>query len=32
MVILASNSRIVRGAVPSAKQNPYVEAAQALGC
>jgi peptide/nickel transport system permease protein len=32
MVIIPGNSRIVRGAVLSAKQNPYVEAAQALGC
>jgi peptide/nickel transport system permease protein len=32
MVIIPGNSRIVRGAVLSAKQNRYVEAAQALGC
>jgi peptide/nickel transport system permease protein len=32
VVIVPGNSRIVRGAVLSAKQNPYVEAAQALGC
>lgn len=32
MVIIPGNSRIVRGAVLSAKQNPYVEAARALGC
>jgi peptide/nickel transport system permease protein len=32
VVIIPGNSRIVRGAVLSAKQNPYVEAAQALGC
>jgi peptide/nickel transport system permease protein len=32
IVIIPGNSRIVRGAVLSAKQNPYVEAAQALGC
>jgi peptide/nickel transport system permease protein len=32
MVIIPGNSRIVRGAVLSAKQNMYVEAAQALGC
>ena len=31
-VIIPGNSRIVRGAVLSAKQNRYVEAAQALGC
>jgi peptide/nickel transport system permease protein len=31
MVIIPGNSRIVRGAVLSAKQNPYVEAAHALG-
>ncbi len=32
IVIIPGNSRIVRGAVLSAKQNPYVEAARALGC
>src|SRR6266571_8380799 len=32
VVIIPGNSRIVRGAVLSAKQNPYVEAAQAIGC
>ncbi|HEX9869583.1 MAG TPA: ABC transporter permease [Candidatus Tectomicrobia bacterium] len=32
VVIIPGNSRIVRGAVLSAKQRPYVEAAQALGC
>src|SRR6266511_2341835 len=32
MVIITGNSRIVRGAVLSAKQNRYVEAAQAIGC
>jgi peptide/nickel transport system permease protein len=32
VVIIPGNSRIVRGAVLSTKQNPYVEAAQALGC
>ena len=32
MVIIPGNSRIVRGSVLSAKQNRYVEAAQALGC
>jgi peptide/nickel transport system permease protein len=32
MVIIPGNSRIVRGAVLAAKQNRYVEAAQALGC
>ncbi len=32
VVIIPGNSRIVRGAVLSAKQNMYVEAAQALGC
>src|SRR5215510_2139963 len=32
VVIIPGNSRIIRGAVLSAKQNPYVEAAQALGC
>jgi ABC-type dipeptide/oligopeptide/nickel transport system permease subunit len=31
VVIIPGNSRIVRGAVLSAKQNPYVEAARALG-
>jgi len=31
VVIIPGNSRIVRGTVLSAKQNPYVEAAQALG-
>jgi peptide/nickel transport system permease protein len=32
IVIIPGNSRIVRGAVLSTKQNRYVEAAQALGC
>jgi peptide/nickel transport system permease protein len=32
VVIIPGNSRIVRGAVMSAKQNRYVEAAQAIGC
>jgi peptide/nickel transport system permease protein len=32
VVIIPGNSRIVRGAVLSAKQNRYVEAAQAIGC
>jgi len=32
VVIIPGNSRIVRGAVLSAKQNRYVEAAHALGC
>ena len=32
MVIIPGNSRIVPGAVLSAKQNRYVEAAQAIGC
>src|SRR6266699_5046570 len=32
LVIIPGNSRVVRGAVLSAKQNPYVEAAQAMGC
>ena len=32
MVIIPGNSRIVRGAVLTAKQNRYVEAAQAMGC
>ena len=32
VVIIPGNSRIVRGAVLAAKQNRYVEAAQALGC
>lgn len=32
VVIIPGNSRIVRGAVLSAKQNSYVEAAKALGC
>jgi len=32
VVIIPGNSRIVRGAVLSAKQNAYVEAARALGC
>ena len=32
MVIVPGNSRIVRGAVLSTKQNRYVEAAQAIGC
>ena len=32
MVIIPGNSRIVRGAVLTAKQNRYVEAAQAIGC
>ena len=31
-VIIPGNSRIVRGAVMSAKQNRYVEAAHAIGC
>jgi peptide/nickel transport system permease protein len=31
IVIIPGNSRIVRGTVLSAKQNPYVEAARALG-
>jgi len=31
-VIIPGNSRIVRGTVMSAKQNRYVEAAQAIGC
>ena len=31
MVIIPGNSRIVRGAVMAAKQNRYVEAAQAMG-
>jgi peptide/nickel transport system permease protein len=31
-VIIPGNSRIVRGAVLSAKQNRFVEAAQAIGC
>src|SRR4029453_6100060 len=31
-VIIPGNSRIVRGAGMSAKQNQYVEAARALGC
>jgi ABC-type dipeptide/oligopeptide/nickel transport system permease subunit len=31
-VIIPGNSRIVRGAVMSAKQNRYVEAAEAIGC
>ncbi|HEY3065373.1 MAG TPA: ABC transporter permease [Methylomirabilota bacterium] len=32
IVIIPGNARIVRGAVLSAKQNRYVEAAQAMGC
>jgi peptide/nickel transport system permease protein len=32
IVIIPGNSRIVRGAVLSAKQNRYVEAAHAMGC
>ncbi|HXJ84004.1 MAG TPA: ABC transporter permease [Candidatus Methylomirabilis sp.] len=32
VVIIPGNSRIVRAAVLSAKQNRYVEAAEALGC
>ena len=32
IVIIPGNSRIVRGAVLAAKQNRYVEAAQAIGC
>ena len=32
IVIIPGNSRIVRGAVMSAKQNRYVEAAEAIGC
>jgi peptide/nickel transport system permease protein len=32
VVIIPGNSRIVRGAVLSAKQNRFVEAAQAIGC
>ena len=32
IVIIPGNSRIVRGTVMSAKQNRYVEAAQAIGC
>src|SRR6185503_190855 len=32
MLIIPGNSRIVRGAVLAAKQNRYVEAAQAIGC
>src|SRR5205807_9692194 len=32
IVIIPGNSRIVRRAVLSAKQNPYVQAARALGC
>ena len=32
IVIIPGNSRIVRGAVLSTKQNRYVEAAQAMGC
>jgi peptide/nickel transport system permease protein len=32
VVIIPGNSRIVRGAVLSAKQNPFIEAARALGC
>jgi peptide/nickel transport system permease protein len=32
VVIIPGNSRIVRGAVLSAKQNRYVEAAEAIGC
>jgi peptide/nickel transport system permease protein len=32
IVIIPGNSRIVRGAVLSAKQNRHVEAAHAIGC
>jgi len=32
VVIIPGNARVVRGAVLSAKQNRYVEAAQAIGC
>jgi ABC-type dipeptide/oligopeptide/nickel transport system permease subunit len=32
VVIIPGNARIVREAVLSAKQNPYVEAVQVLGC
>jgi peptide/nickel transport system permease protein len=32
VVIIPGNSRIIRGAVLSAKQNRYVEAAEAIGC
>src|SRR5262249_61214526 len=32
VVIIPGNARIVRGAVLSAKQNRYLEAAQAIGC
>src|SRR5256884_6264181 len=32
VVIIPGNSRIVRGAVLSAKQNRFVEAGQAIGC
>ncbi len=32
IVIIPGNSRIVRGAVLSTKQNRYVEAAHAIGC
>ena len=32
IVIVPGNSRIVRGAVLAAKQNRFVEAAQAIGC
>jgi ABC-type dipeptide/oligopeptide/nickel transport system permease subunit len=32
VVIIPGSSRIVRGAVLSAEQNPYVEAVQVLGC
>ena len=32
VVIIPGNSRVVRGAVLSAKQNRFVEAAQAIGC
>jgi ABC-type dipeptide/oligopeptide/nickel transport system permease subunit len=32
IVIIPGNSRIVRGAVLSTKQNRYIEAAQAIGC
>jgi ABC-type dipeptide/oligopeptide/nickel transport system permease subunit len=32
VVIIPGNSRIVRGAVLAAKQNRFVEAAQAIGC
>ena len=32
VVIIPGNSRVVRGTVLSAKQNRYVEAAEAIGC